>query len=179
MPGCSTISADSVGTPPEPLWSCYPSLSDLIAYHIILVSSASSLLGMLLSLLFLAISLCLSSKRPTASRTLTDCSPPKSLCVLCGFAGLPFSRELVPLSKSPAVLVSSAGLPEQPPSTLHAAKSLPAVCLLLTCNHTLDFPFLYLQKSNGMLQNELTNSCPVSFLAESRKGPSRLLCSVF
>lgn len=83
------------------------------------------------------------------------------------------------LSKSPAVLVSSAALPEQPPSTLHAAKSLPAVCLLLMCNHTLDFSFLYLQKSNGMLQNKLTNSCPISFLTESRKGPSWLLYSVF
>lgn len=139
---------------------------------------------MLLSLLLPAISLLVSSKKPTASRTLTGVlfqSPSVFYVVSQVFRShesscLSVRRRLfrMTLSKSPAVLVSSAVLPEQPPSTLHAAKSL-----LLTCNHTLDFSFLYLQKPNGMLQNKLTNSCPMSFLAGSRKGPSRLLCSVF
>lgn len=38
----------------------------------------------------------------------------------------------------------------------------------------LEFSFLYLQNRNGILQNELTNSCPVSFLARSRKEQSWL-----
>lgn len=69
---------------------------------------------MLLSLLLPAISLLVSPKKPTASRTLTSCSLPKPLCVLCGFPGLPFSRELVPLCQKTSLPDDSFQVPCRP-----------------------------------------------------------------